>query len=218
MGKALELTGKKFGRLFVVRKIGENNRGNYLWLCRCDCGNETVVVGTNLKSGNTKSCKCLQKYTNIKRSTFHGHRSVNNTTGTYRSWQMMKNRCLNRKDVQWNDYGGRGIKVCKRWVKFENFLKDMGEKSSPEYQIDRINNDGNYYKSNCRWTTCKVNSRNKRNNYFINLKGKQITLAELAEQTGINRSTLKYRIDKLKWPIEKVITRPVRKINHGESM
>lgn len=163
-----------------------------------------------MKSGNTKSCKCLQKDINIKQSTLHGHRSVGNTTETYRSWQMMKNRCLNRKDVQWKDYGGRGIKVCKRWMKFENFLEDMGERPKG-CSLDRKNNNKNYCKSNCRWTTPKQQARNKRNNYFINLKGKQITLAELAEQTGINRSTLKYRIDKLKWPIEKAITKPVQR-------
>lgn len=154
MRKPIIKAGDKYGRLTAIRfsHKGKNNRP--YWLFQCDCGN-TKVISTNLvKNNKTKSCGCLND----------GH-PTHRMKGTriYRSWQMMKNRCLNKNSEDWKDYGGRGIKVCKRWMKFENFYVDMGERPE-DTSIDRIKVDGNYNKNNCRWATPKEQANNKRNN------------------------------------------------------
>ncbi len=198
MAKPINLIGQKFGRLIVIRRADNDKQGKSRWLCLCDCGKEKIIRGNNLKSGNTKSCGCLK----IK----HGHRK----TKTYRSWASMIQRCTNPKNKRYRDYGGRGITVCKRWMKFENFLADMGE--VPEgYQIDRINNNKGYCRSNCRWVTAKTNNRNKRNNLYFTYKNKTQLLIEWVKETKIPYSTLWNRIFRLSWPIEKALTTPIQK-------
>ena len=117
-----DITGQKFGKLTVLKPTKKRKNGNVVWLCLCDCGNIREVVSGNLQSGHTQSCGCLQKKLLIKRNTIHGGCN----TPTYKSWKQMFKRCreTNRKDYKY--CGGRGIKVCKRWHKFENFLEDMG--------------------------------------------------------------------------------------------
>lgn len=124
----------------------------------------------------------------------------------------MIQRCTNPNDKRYKNYGGRGITVCKRWRNsFEKFLEDMGEPPTKEHSIDRINNNGNYCKSNCRWVTRKEQNRNKRNNRLITYKGKTQCLIEWAEEYNINYDTLWCRIYKYGWPIEKALTTPVKK-------
>lgn len=203
MAKPINLIGQKFGRLVVLKRMDNDEWGHLRWLCLCDCNKEKTIQGNHLKSGHTKSCGCLYREGN---NTKHGHRK----TKTYKSWSSMIQRCTNSQNKRYQDYGGRGIKVCKRWRKFENFLKDMGE--VPEgYSIDRINNNKGYKKSNCRWTTSRINNRNKRNNLYFIYKNKTQLLIEWVEEVGIPYDTLWNRIFRLSWPIDKALTTPVQK-------
>lgn len=133
--KFIDLTGRLFNRLVVIKLVGKNNSGNYLWLCRCECGKETVVESRNLNNGHTKSCGCLK----IK----HGYRKIR--SGTYTAWRGMKDRCTNPNNKDYKYYGGRTtpITICGRWSNkktgFINFLEDMG-RCPIGLQIDRINN------------------------------------------------------------------------------
>lgn len=158
------IIGKKFGKLTALHCSNErSNKGEILWLFKCDCGNEVLRNGTSVRKGNTLSCGCL-----IGAKRTHGMTKSN----TYRIWVDIKTRCSNKKNRAYKNYGGRGIKVCKRWMKFENFIEDMGERPKG-LSIDRTNNNGNYEPNNCRWATMKEQQNNRRNNRLITYKGKK---------------------------------------------
>ena len=158
MPNRVDITGQKFNRLTVLKATTiRTGAGCISWECRCDCGVKLIVKGTNIRSGNTKSCGCLKLETAKKQMTTHGYSG----SRTYVSWNGMLTRCMNPNVREYVKYGGRGIKVCKRWFKFENFLEDMGERP-PNTSIDRINPDGNYTKSNCRWATRREQEFTKR--------------------------------------------------------
>ena len=206
MRKNFDLIDKKFGRLVVIKRMDNDEWGRLRWLCKCYCGKEKIIVGQSLRSGATKSCGCLQKEIVSIANTTHGQ----TRTKTYDVWHNMIQRCTNPKHKYYKHYGGRGIKVCKRWMKFENFLEDMGK--IPEgYSIDRINNNKGYKKSNCKWSTKKEQSRNTRRNRSGTYGGKTQLLIEWSEETGIPYSTLWQRIYRLGWSIEKALTTPAKK-------
>jgi hypothetical protein len=152
-----DLTGRRFGRLVACAEAGRS-LGSILWLCHCDCGNETLVTGCHLRHG-TISCGCAKRErmvalapVRLEANTHHGHAGRLTRTAAYRCWDGMLQRCTNPHHRAWKNYGGRGINVCKRWLKFENFLADMGE--PPEgLTLDRVNNNSDYKPSNCRWAT-----------------------------------------------------------------
>lgn len=173
-----DLTGKRFDRLVVV-KFAHRDAGNKAhWLCRCDCGRESVVQGYNLTGGQTTSCGC-KKNTNpaILR---HGM----SKTLVHSKWRGMLTRCTNPKAESYPLYGGRGIRVCDRWLTFENFYEDMG--TPPEgSSIERIDNDGNYEPGNCRWATSTEQGRNKRNNRVVTIDGIAMPVSAAAELLGI---------------------------------
>lgn len=160
----LDLTGKKFGRLTVSeRAINKaNTKWKTYWHCTCDCGATIIVIGAHLKNGNTSSCGCLQRELVATRSAKHLASKRGSKTPEYESWSAMRTRCVNSKRRDWKDYGGRGIKVCDRWMNsFENFLADMGLRPA-ETSLDRINVDGDYEPSNCRWATATEQRGNQR--------------------------------------------------------
>ncbi len=202
MSRFIDLSGKKFNQLTVIRIDGKDAWGKYRWLCQCACGNKTTVIATHLKNGHTKSCGCLAKH---NRKT-HGHLCNRKMSTTYNSWSHMIQRCTNIRNKDYDCYGGRGITVCKRWRKFENFLADMG-KTPKGYQIDRIDNNIGYHKTNCRWTTAKNNCRNRRSNHTETYKGKTRTLIEWSEEFGISYNLIICRL-KRGWSIQKTLTTP----------
>jgi hypothetical protein len=148
MGKIIDLTGKRFGRWHVIALFPERRPTS--WLCRCDCGGEGIVRGYNLIRGLSKSCICINAKHGLCRSC------------AYKRWQNMKSRCFNPRKRMYPWYGGRGITVCERWLIFENFYADMGD-PPPGMSLDRINNDGNYEPTNCRWAIVAEQLANRRN-------------------------------------------------------
>jgi len=171
------------------------------WLCRCGrCGIEFVARLNNVKSGHTSSCGCLQ----LALATTHGQAD----TPEYVAWRDCRNRCNNPNTHNFADYGGRGISVCKRWDDLENFLADMGPR--PEgCSLDRIDNDLGYSPENCKWSTNSEQSRNKRNNRYIEAWGITLLLCEWAEISGLNQRTISSRIDR-GWTPEDAITTHLR--------
>jgi hypothetical protein len=145
-----------------------------------------------------------------QRMTRHGFARKNKVHPFFITWVNMRNRCYNPKNNRYSTYGARGIKVCKRWLIFENFRKDMFNTWRSGLQIDRINNNKDYTPSNCRWTTPKQNSRDRTNTRKVYYQGKNIPLVELAEKYGIKRATLEKRLSS-GWSIEKAIKQPIRK-------
>lgn len=194
---AVDLTGSKFSRLTVVKRVANHSSsGNAVFQCVCDCGNLVDVTGSHLRTGHTGSCGCL--FVDFGGNHKHG------ATGTaeHDVWRSMLGRCNSPKR---EDYHGRGIKVCKRWHKFENFIADMGLRPSPDYSIEREGNNGNYEPGNCVWATSSQQGRNKRSNRYIELGGKRILLIEAAEKYGIPYKKLWRRVVAAGWSIEKAL-------------
>lgn len=160
----IDMTGQRFGRLKVICRA--NRIGPVRWHCECQCGNKLEPLADNLRKGDIQSCGCLRREmcaTTGERNSTHRYSSNGKIRRTYKSWQAMKYRCSSRKYTGWQYYGGRGIRVCKRWQNsFENFLADMGDRPRGK-TLDRYpNNDGNYQPGNCRWATAKEQVANRR--------------------------------------------------------
>ena len=197
MAKFKSITvGERFGRLVAVAPCATST---LKCRCRCDCGTVKQVRAYSLRAGTTRSCGCLY--------TRHGY-GGKHKSGTYSSWANMISRCTN-KNHSWANYGGRGITVCKRWLKFENFLSDMGE-CPLGHSIDRRDNSLGYKPGNCRWTTPKQQARNKRTNKLLTFNGETLCLIEWAEKLGMSEDVIGSRILS-GWTIERALTTPLRK-------
>ena len=216
----VDLSGQRFGRL-VVREIAETKNWNVYWKCQCDCGNTKNILAAKLRSGRTKSCGCLTRETTTERNTTHGlrHKRI------YSIYCTMKARCYNPNNDEYHNYGGRGIIVCPEWLGkngVENFAKwsyENGYDENAEYgqcTIDRIDVNGNYEPSNCRWATQKQQMRNTRYTIFLTYKGETKSAAEWSEITGIKQSLLTERKRK-GWSDEDCIERPVRKTKRSKN-
>lgn len=193
-----DATGKTFGRLTVTAYAGGSR-----WTCRCMCGKEKTVRSGKLWSGETRSCGCLLSDILRKRNATHGEPRDK----TYHAWAHMIQRCTNVNDMSYKDYGARGIRVCKRWLRYERFLEDIGRPSAPDMMLDRINNNGNYEPGNCRWSTRIQQNRNKRSNLRYTFQGKTLMLAEWSEIVGVETETLRARLV-AGWTVERTLTEP----------
>ena len=205
--RKLNLTNQKFDRLTVLRCAGHQGK-KVLWECQCECGKITYNCTNALTSGKSKSCGCLRTERLIKYSTKHNQRH----TRIYELWKAMKNRCYNSNISCYKNYGGRGIKVCDEWKNdfqaFYNWSMDNGYNES--LSIDRIDNNGNYEPSNCRWTDRTTQANNTRTNHYITFNGETKTLTQWAREYSLNVSCLRARIEN-GWSIEKALTTPPRK-------
>lgn len=143
--------GERFGRLVVLEEAAPARSSASRWVCRCDCGITKPIIANKLRRGETHSCGACSK-------VVHGHARH----PLYPTWRAMRSRCQDPRNKEWANYGGRGISVCDRWAEIKNFLSDMGPKPTPDHSLDRIDNDGNYEPSNCRWATAKEQRANRR--------------------------------------------------------
>lgn len=203
-----DLMGQKFTRLSVLSRAPSDSNGNARWHCQCDCGNVTISSGFTLRNGEAKSCGCLT--TDQLRARITKHQMCG--TPEYNSWSDMIQRCENPKNLRYKHYGERGIKVCKRWHKFANFIADMGRKPSPDHTIDRIKNNGNYSPKNCRWLTRREQNHNTSRNRYVTYKGKRLSLTQAVElsTSGISRSSVFSRLDR-GWSVKDALDTPPNK-------
>lgn len=202
-----DITGKRFGRLVAIEPVGKTEVGNIIWRCQCDCGNKKDVSTKDLGRG-TFSCGCYRNEQRIERSTKHGM----SRSRLYSVHSTMLGRCNNPNAHQYENYGGRGIKVCDEWHDFESFAKWAKENGYVEGErgkctLDRIDPNGNYEPNNCRWVTMKTQERNRRNNKLITYNGETHCISEWAEIVGLKGVTLRHRL-KAGWSVEKALTAP----------
>ena len=213
MGKCEDLTGQKFGKLTVIKRV-ENHvqpcgKQYVQWLCKCDCGNETVVRSANLKGGRTQSCGCLIKETN----STHGLKK----TRLYVVWKDIKARCFNPNANNFKDYGAKGVFMCDEWRNdfkvFYDWAMENGYNPNAkrgECTIDRINNNKGYSPDNCRWTDNLTQQNNKKNNRFLTYNGETHTIAEWSRILNIKTYVLYARLYS-GWSVERTLTTPVKK-------
>lgn len=208
-GRAVNISGQRFGRLVALGPTGRGNDGGILWHCRCDCGKETITIGAHLRSGHSTSCGCYQVEMTVRRSTSHGM----SHTREYDAWCSMNKRCANPNDSSYLDYGGRGITVYSEWQDdFQAFYDHVGPIPFEKATIDRIDNELGYFPGNVKWSTQKEQARNRRNNTMLTYDGKTQSMSAWVEETGISKGAIQTRI-KMGWSVEKTLTEPV----HNES-
>ena len=214
VGKFIDLTGQRFGRLTVLERA-QNIGKDIAWLCQCDCRKQSVVLGNSLRRGISKSCGCLRDEMVSDRFTKHGATRYEKTHPDYRLysiWSAMIFRCYNPNAACYQRYGGAGITVCDDWLhSFETFrcwAKTNGYDDA--LSIDRIDGKKGYSPENCRWATPLQQTRNRKSTRYLTYAGEQKTLKEWAIQYKISYHALKHRIDR-GWPVERALTEPVKK-------
>lgn len=194
MGTVTPMIGKRFERLLVVTQAHRSDTRLAHWYCQCDCGRTKVVAGSSLRSGVIRSCGCLRSEkarvmgSSSKRHGLSRHPS-------YSVWTSMMHRCYSSRDIEYRNYGGRGIAVCDRWHRFENFYTDFGHhrpvtKNRRGISIERKDNNGNYEPSNVRWATPKEQGSNKRNNRYLEYNGRRMILSEWARELNMSQGNL----------------------------
>lgn len=195
-----DLTGRRFHKLVALELVREEQRGKYryrFWRCRCDCGNERITAQRYLTDGGAKSCGCI----------IGKHKRTHGGTGTteFRIWDSMRRRCSDPTHPSFKDYGGRGIAVCERWQDFAAFREDMGPRPSPDHQIERQNNDGNYEPGNCVWATRVEQANNRRSSRRLTLNGETLTMAQWERRLGMRPGSICRRLS-MGWSVEAALT------------
>lgn len=214
MGKLIDLTGQRFGRLVVLRRAGTKvytGATAVLYECVCDCGNKTIVFAGALRKGTTQSCGCLHNEQLVSRSTTHGKRK----SRLYSIYAGMKRRCYIHTDKRYERYGGRGITVCDEWRNdFQSFYDwSMANGYRDDLSIDRIDNDKGYSPDNCRWATPKQQERNKSNKKLYEVNGEKKLLADWCDIYGVDCKKAGERIRRYKWTVEEALELVPRKKN-----
>lgn len=215
MGTIKDLTGQRFGRLVVVN-YHHSNRGAF-WLCRCDCGNETIAKGTNLRYGSTKSCGCgsiEQAQKNCATNRQKGHQL--SKTPIYKVWKNMKRRCYSKTNKRYANYGGKGVVICEAWLNDFRAFYDwaMANGYRRDLSIDRIDVNGNYCPENCRWATAKEQANNTTRNHYITYKGEINTAKQWSEKLNMTYATFQHRIQR-GWTMERIANTPIRRSVNG---
>lgn len=221
------MRGQRYGRLTVVEYVDTVNR-RARWRCRCDCGNEVVKYGNHLRMGHTRSCGCLaDEYRKDHPEAIRLARVANTTHGgthdrLFKIWTSMRNRCSNPRNPAYKWYGAKGVQVCEEWSDYETFKAwayANGYDDTAKIHvcsIDRIDVNGNYSPDNCRWTDIKTQAENKTSVTVYTYGGDSGTLGYFAKKYGFDPSTLRWRVVKLKWPIEKALTMEPWECNRKE--
>lgn len=192
--------GQRRGRWTLIQASGRK-----YWRCRCECGTEKLVETRYLKNGQSRSCGCYLSDLFRQLATTHGK----SFTPEYGVWRSMLSRCFNPKTISYPNYGGRGISVCERWHKFEDFFADVGSRPRKGMTLERRDNDGNYEPSNCYWATGTEQHNNKRTNHRIVHLGRSFTLTQAARMFNIRKNTLRARLER-GWTVDAALTTPVR--------
>jgi hypothetical protein len=203
-------TGKKYNCWTVIAYAGKIGKYQHRWLCRCDCGTQRPILSSPLRAGSSKSCGCLQK-NGIGTCATHGE-ARGKRTKEWWTWRSIKNRCFNKNDDSYADYGGRGITVCERWKNsYTAFLEDMGRKPNlPRISIHRIDNNGSYEPGNCIWADDSIQANERRSNIKITIAGVTKNASQWADHFGVNRGTALRRL-KQKWdPLDAVSLPPMK--------
>lgn len=205
----IDMTGIKYGRLTALKRV-ENSKHNTMWLFRCECGNEIVTTGYAVRSGHTTSCGCFLSETTASLKYSHGMAR----TRIYKIYQKIKGRCYKETDKAYAKYGGRGIGICEAWLGdngFENFFEwSIQNGYADELSIDRIDVNGNYEPSNCRWVDAVVQANNRRNNRRITCEGQTKTMAEWSKITGVSSATICTRLNN-GWSIKEALYTPTKR-------
>lgn len=206
MVKSIDITGQKFNRLTAIKYSHKQHPRNHYWLYKCDCGEEKIIRKNHVSSNKTLSCGCYSqdRKDNMKLTAV-------TRTPIYHIWENIKYRCNSSKNSAYKDYGGRGIRICERWMKFENFLEDMKERPSLEHSVDRIDNNGDYEPSNCRWATNKEQSRNTRKNRNFTIDGVTHCVTDWAKEKGLSNFLVFLRLRR-GWSIEEALNICAKKI------
>lgn len=210
--RVVQRSGHRYGRLVAIKYLG-----NRYWMCACDCGQNTRVQGSNLTRGCTLSCGCYSAENTSRRSRTHGHARPGAPSLTYRSWRAMHTRCTHPHTRGYKNYGGRGIRVCKRWSGrggFERFLADMGERPAGT-TLERNDTNGNYEPGNCRWATSQEQSNNRRLTVRLSVGGRTMPVVEWAAETGLSAATIHNRLHR-GWTAEQAVSLAARP--HGSEV
>lgn len=206
MKKYKDETGNRYGRLLVLERTDNSPRGIAMWLCRCDCGQIVAARGDHLRSGATQSCGCYMR--DKAKETSQKHDGTK--TRLYRIWCNMKNRCYNAKVKSYADYGARGIVVCDEWLYSFEVFRDwsLANGYQDDLTLDRIDTNGNYEPSNCKWSTMLEQQSNRRNNTILPFNGQHKTISQWSRELGISEGTLRSRID-CGWSVERALTEKI---------
>lgn len=222
MGTFRNITGQTFGKLTALKAV-KNNKGSYDWLCKCECGSERVIIGSNLTTGKSKSCGCSSRTIARKSNLSQLSHGLTNSP-EYVAYYGMLSRCLNPNTARYPEYGGRGITICDRWIEsFEAFYADMGPRPSEDHSLDRRENDGHYEVGNCRWATRTEQQNNTRYNVRHEVNGKSSTIAELSKEHNMSHARIRSRLN-YGWSIDRILSTkdktsriPKQYLHKGES-